>query len=117
MGRRKRPEDPGSSQKRKTNPIPEFATEDEEREFWATHDTTHYFDWSKARGVVFFELKPSTRPISLRLPETPLMDLKRLAHEQDVPYQSLMKVYLAERVAAERRARRRRATRPGRTRS
>lgn len=85
-------------------PIPEFRSEAEEQEFWATADTTEYFDWSRARRVVFPNLKPSTTPISMRLPETLLTDLKRLAHEQDVPYQSLMKVYLAERVAAEPRA-------------
>jgi predicted DNA binding CopG/RHH family protein len=85
-------------------PVPKFRSEAEEQEFWATADTTEYFDWSQARRVVFPSLKPSTTPISMRLPETLLTDLKRLANEQDVPYQSLMKVYLAERVAAERRA-------------
>lgn len=85
-------------------PIPEFRSEAEEQDFWTTTDTTEYFDWSQARRVVFPNLKPSTTPISMRLPETLLTDLKRLANEQDVPYQSLMKIYLAERVAAERRA-------------
>ena len=85
-------------------PIPKFRSEAEEQEFWASADTTEYFDWSQARRVVFPNLKPSTTPISMRLPETLLTDLRRLANEQDVPYQSLMKVYLAERVAAERRA-------------
>lgn len=88
-------------------PIPEFRSEAEEQEFWETADSTEYFDWSKARRVAFPNLKPSTTPISMRLPETLLTDLKRLAHEQDVPYQSLMKVYLAERVAEERVRRRR----------
>ena len=83
-------------------PIPKFRSEAEEQEFWATADTTEYFDWAQARSVVFPNLKPSTTAISMRLPETLLTDLKRLANEQDVPYQSLMKVYLAERVAAER---------------
>ncbi|MDP2956180.1 MAG: BrnA antitoxin family protein [Longimicrobiales bacterium] len=91
--------------KRTIKPIPEFGSEAEEQDFWATHDTSEYFDWSKARRVAFPALKPSTTPISLRLPETLLGELKRLAHEQDVPYQSLMKVYLAERVAIERRRR------------
>lgn len=90
--------------KPKLKPIPKFRSEAEEEEFWATADTTEYFDWSQARRVVFRNLKPSTTPISMRLPETLLTDLKRLANEQDVPYQSLMKVYLAERVAAERRS-------------
>jgi predicted DNA binding CopG/RHH family protein len=90
--------------------IPDFATEAEEQDFWATADTTEYFDWSKAQRVTFPNLKPTTTPISMRLPETLLSELKRLANEQDVPYQSLMKVYLAERVARERSRRSR--TRP-----
>jgi predicted DNA binding CopG/RHH family protein len=82
--------------------IPRFATEAAEQAFWAKADTTEYFDWARAQRVVFPNLKPTTTPISMRLPETLLIELKRLANEQDVPYQSLMKVYLAERVAAER---------------
>ncbi len=84
--------------------VPAFRTEDEEREFWATADSTEYVDWSKARRVTFPHLKPSTTTISLRLPETLLTELRSLANERDVPYQSLLKVYLAERVAIERRA-------------
>ena len=95
--------------KTKLKAIPRFASEEAEREFWATADTTDYFDWSKSRRVVLPNLKPTTTPISMRLPETLLTDLRRLANEQDVPYQSLMKVYLAERVAAERGERRRKA--------
>ena len=95
--------------KPKLKPIPKFASEAAERAFWATADTTEYFDWTQARRAVFPNLKPSTTPISMRLPETLLTDLKRLANEQDVPYQSLMKVYLAERVAAERGRHRRRS--------
>ena len=95
--------------KLRTKPVPEFASEAEEQEFWATADTTDYFDWSQARLVTFPRLKPSTTPISMRFPETLLADIKRLANEQDVPYQSLMKVYLAERVAQERLRRRPRA--------
>ncbi len=91
--------------KSKLKRIPEFASEAEEQEFWATADTTEYFDWSQARRVVFPKLRPTTTPISLRLPETLLTELKWLANEQDVPYQSLMKVYLSERVALERRRR------------
>ena len=91
--------------KSKLKQIPEFASEAEEQDFWATADTTEYFDWSQARRVVFPKLKPTTTPISMRLPETLLTELKRLANEQDVPYQSLMKVYLSERVALERRRR------------
>lgn len=91
--------------KPKLKPIPDFASEAEEQEFWATADTTEYFDGSQARRVVFPKLKPTTTPISMRLPETLLTEIKRLANEQDVPYQSLMKVYLSERVALERRRR------------
>jgi len=100
---------PKQKPKRTLEPIPDFASEAEEQEFWATHDTTEYFDWAKARQAVFPNLKPSTTPISMRLPETLLTELKRLAHEQDVPYQSLMKIYLSERVALERRRRRRKS--------
>ncbi|NOT09365.1 MAG: hypothetical protein HOP28_14305 [Gemmatimonadales bacterium] len=81
--------------KPKIKPIPKFASEAAEQAFWATADTTEYFDWSRARRGVFPHLKPTTTPVSMRLPETLLADLKRLANEQDVPYQSLMKVYLA----------------------
>lgn len=84
--------------------VPAFRTEDEEREFWATADSTEYVDWSKARQVTFPNLKPSTTTISIRLPDTLLTELRSLANERDVPYQSLLKVYLAERVATERRA-------------
>lgn len=90
--------------------IPTFRSEDEEREFWATADSTEYFDWSSARRVAFPNLRPSTETISLRLPQGLLDDLKVLANQRDVPYQSLLKVYLAERVAAERDA----GTRPTR---
>ena len=95
--------------KSKVKRIPRFASEAAEQEFWATADTTEYFDWSKARRAVFPNLKPTTTPISVRLPETLLLELKRLANERDVPYQSLMKVYLAERVALERGRRHRKA--------
>ena len=90
-------------------PIPRFKSEAEEQEFWATNDTSDYFDWSRARSVVFPNLKRSTTAISMRLPETLLTDLRRLANEQDVPYQSLMKVYLAERVSIERTRRQRKS--------
>ena len=90
--------------------IPRFRSEDKEREFWATADSTEYFDLASARRVAFPNLKPSTETISLRLPQGLLDDLKVLANQRDVPYQSLLKVYLAERVAVERDA----ATRPSR---
>jgi predicted DNA binding CopG/RHH family protein len=85
-------------------PIPKFSSDEEAGEFWMTHDTTDYVDWTKARRVSFPNLRPSTATISLRLPQGLLNDLRVLANERDVPYQSLLKVYLAERIAKERRA-------------
>jgi predicted DNA binding CopG/RHH family protein len=82
--------------------LPSFATEDQERKFWAEHDSTEFFDWSKAVQPTFPELKPSTTAISIRLPISMLEELKVLANQQDVPYQSLMKLYLAERIKRER---------------
>ncbi len=81
--------------------IPKFESEDEERAFWATHDSTDYVDWSHARRVTFPNLKLSTKTISLRLPETLLANLKMLANKRDVPYQSLLKIFLAERIEEE----------------
>jgi predicted DNA binding CopG/RHH family protein len=81
--------------------IPEFRTEEEESEFWSTHDSADYIDWSKAKKTVFPNLKPTTESISIRLPSPLLARLKELANEKDVPYQSLMKVYLGERVDRE----------------
>ena len=81
--------------------IPKFKSEDEEREFWATHDSTEYVDWRKAKKAVFSNLKPSVRKISLRLPESMLEELKLLANKRDVPYQSLLKIFLAERIEKE----------------
>ncbi|HEX8272159.1 MAG TPA: BrnA antitoxin family protein [Longimicrobiaceae bacterium] len=82
---------------------PKFESEDEEREFWAEHDSVDYVDWSRARRTVLPNLKPSTRTISLRLPEMMLDELKLLANRRDVPYQSLIKVFLAERIEQELR--------------
>ena len=81
--------------------IPTFKTEDEERAFWARNDSSEYFDWSTAKRTVFPRLKPSTKTISLRLPESLIEELKLLANKRDVPYQSLLKVFLAERVDQE----------------
>jgi predicted DNA binding CopG/RHH family protein len=81
--------------------VPKLRTEDEEREFWAAHDSTEYVDWSKARRAVFPRLKPSTKTISLRLPKAMIEELKLLANKRDVPYQSLLKVFLAERIEEE----------------
>ena len=86
-------------------PIPKFRSEEAERAFWATADTTEYFDYSTAERVSFPNLKPSTATIPLRLPQGMLDELKVLANQRDVPYQSLLKVYLAERLAEERATR------------
>jgi len=87
---------------KKFKPIPKFKSEDEEREFWATADTTEYFDFSEALvNPMFPKLKPSTKSISVRLPESLIDSLKMLANKRDVPYQSLMKIFLAEKVREE----------------
>ena len=81
--------------------IPKFKNEEEEREFWATHDSTDYISWDKAEKITFSNLKPSVKKISLRLPETMIEELKLLANKRDVPYQSLLKIFLAERIEKE----------------
>jgi predicted DNA binding CopG/RHH family protein len=81
--------------------IPEFRNEDEEREFWASHDSTEYIKWNKIEKITLSRLKPSVRKISLRLPESMLEELKLLANKRDVPYQSLLKIFLAERIEKE----------------
>ena len=78
--------------------IPRFSSEDEEREFWATADSTDYIDWKKGRRMLLPRLHPSVKTISLRLPEIMLEELKLLANKRDVPYQSLLKVFLSERI-------------------
>jgi len=85
----------------KLKDIPEFKNEEEEFEFWSTHDSTEYVDYKKAQRVVFPNLKPSTRNISIRLPEYLIEELKMLANKRDVPYQSLLKIFLTERVEQE----------------
>lgn len=81
--------------------IPKFKNEEQERKFWATHDSTDYVVWKKGKRVVLPELKPSLKTISLRFPESMLRELKLLANKRDVPYQSLMKIFLAERIRKE----------------
>ena len=81
--------------------IPKFKTKEAERKFWAKHDSTEYVDWSNAKRAVFPNLKPSTKTISLRLPQAMLEELKLLANKRDVPYQSLLKVFLSERIDSE----------------
>lgn len=85
----------------KLKKIPGFKSEYEEREFWATHDSTEYLDWSKAKKAVFPNLKPSTKTISIRLPESLIEHLKALANKRDVPYQSLLKIFLSEKIEEE----------------
>ena len=92
--------------KRLLKTIPVFRNEEQERDFWDTADSTEYVDWSKARAARFPNLRPSSTAISVRLPDTLLTELKLLANERDVPYQSLLKVYLADRVSMERRRKR-----------
>lgn len=84
--------------------MPKFKNEDEERDFWDTHDTTEYFDTSKSIKLDLSKLKPSTEAISLRLPEFLLARIKQIANFKDVPYQSLMKIFLAEKVKEELRS-------------
>lgn len=79
-------------------PIPKFASEADERAFWETHDSTDYVDWSQAESVVFPNLKPTTKTISLRLPGHLLDSIKAAANARDVPYQSLIKVWLQEKL-------------------
>ena len=84
--------------RKELKPVPEFKSEAEEREFWKTHDSTDYLDWSKAMRVRFPNLKLSTQSISIRLPVSLLEQIKIEANKRDVPYQSLIKVWLAEKV-------------------
>ena len=93
--------------KKKIKPVPKFRNEQDERDFWNTHDTTEYFDFSKASRVeIEFDrgIEAPVKSISLRLPREMLNQLKVLANKKDIPYQSLIKVYLAEKIAEERKA-------------
>lgn len=85
--------------KKRLKPIPKFASEADERVFWESpeNDSTEYVDWSKAKMVSFPNLRPSTKTISLRLPEDLLDSIRNRAHRLDIPYQSLMKLWLAEK--------------------
>ncbi len=87
----------------KTLRVPKFRSESGERAFWAKHDSTEFIDWQSAQRRKFPNLKPSLRTISLRLPVSMIEDLKILANKRDVPYQSLLKVFVAERLEKERR--------------
>jgi predicted DNA binding CopG/RHH family protein len=81
--------------------LPKFKTESAERKFWATHDSTDYIDWRKSRRTTLPNLKPSSQTISIRLPRPMLDRLKLLANKRDVPYQSLLKIFVADRLKAE----------------
>ena len=83
---------------RKHSPIPVFASEAEERAFWESHDSTQHLDWSQAQRVTLPNLKPTSRSISLRLPVSLLESIKVAANSRDVPYQSLIKIWLSEKV-------------------
>ena len=83
------------------NKIPKFRNEEDERKFWDSRDSTEYIDWSKAKNITLSNLKPSVRSISIRLPEIMVEELKLLAHKKDIPYQSLMKLYISEKVEEE----------------
>lgn len=84
--------------------IPRFKDEEEERAFWAKKDSTDYVNWKNAERIALPNLKPSTRTISVRLPESLLEALKLIANKRDVPYQSLLKIFLAERIREEMRS-------------
>jgi len=81
--------------------VPKFKNENDERAFWAIHDSSEFIDYSKAQSVEFPSLKPSTKTISIRLPEFLINKLKVIANKKDIPYQSLIKLYLAEKTEAE----------------
>ena len=83
------------------NKLPKFKSEQEERAFWASHDSADFLDWKKGKRAVFSNLRPSLKSISLRLPESMLEELRLLANKRDVPYQSLMKIFLSERIQEE----------------
>jgi predicted DNA binding CopG/RHH family protein len=87
--------------KQRSKPIPAFSSEEQERSFWASQDSTDYVDWEKARPRSFSNLRPTLRTISLRLPESMIRQLKALANKRDIPYQSLLKQFLAERLVRE----------------
>jgi len=83
---------------KQTKAIPKFATEAQERAYWEKHDSTDYLDWSKAKKVALPNLKPTTKTSSLRLPQHLLDSIKVAANARDVPYQSLIKVWLQEKL-------------------
>jgi len=81
--------------------IPKFENEDKEREFWLSHDSSEYIDWRKAKWANLPNLRPTMRAISIRLPESMIERLKIMAHKRDVPYQSLLKIFIADKIIEE----------------
>ena len=88
---------------KKLKKIPKFQNEEQEKKFWKKSDSTDYINWKDAKKATFANLKPSTKTISLRLPESMLDEIKALANKRDVPYQSLIKIMLKERIDSEYR--------------
>ena len=88
---------------KKQKPIPKFKSQADEDTFWQKHDSADFIDWSDAKQAQFPELKPSTKTISLRIPDALLNELKILAHKEDTPYQSLIKILLAQGVISFRK--------------
>ncbi|KKR34026.1 MAG: hypothetical protein UT63_C0008G0025 [Candidatus Gottesmanbacteria bacterium GW2011_GWC2_39_8] len=86
---------------KKIKNLPKFKNEDEERKFWATHELSDVFDTTHGVDVIFPNLKPSTKTITIRVSESLLNDLKNIANKKDVPYQSLVKIYLNEKIREE----------------
>jgi predicted DNA binding CopG/RHH family protein len=91
--------------KKNLKPLPAFKSEGEERDFWEDADSANYIDWARAKRITFPNLKPSVRTISVRLPVAMIARLKLLANQRDIPYQSLLKIFLAERLEQENRKR------------
>ena len=87
--------------RKKLKKVPKFKNEDDERNFWAEVDSTEYIDWSEAEIVALPKLKPSTKTISLRLPESMLEEIRTIANKHDVPYQSFIKIILKEKIDEE----------------
>jgi len=84
--------------------IPKFKSEAEERKFWSSHDSVDYIDWRGGKRAILTDLRPSVRAISIRLPQAMIDELKLIANRRDVPYQSLLKIFLAERLQQERQS-------------
>ncbi|MDO8433392.1 MAG: BrnA antitoxin family protein [Candidatus Binatus sp.] len=84
--------------------IPKFKSEAEERKFWSSHDSVDYIDWRRGKRAVLSDLRPSAHAISIRLPQAMIDELKLIANKRDVPYQSLLKIFIAERLQQERQS-------------